>query len=146
MDSVEVRAREALRQIREFFEVDTDPLLRSIWPRVCETAGGLGVDLSDPMVRRTFLIAEQVLATHQEGDAEAGEELTVVALIALRTLLIGLATWPDMLAETCGMCGRTPAEGMAQVGGVRYCHGDATGPLPEPTCYMKASWRAVPMS
>jgi hypothetical protein len=36
----------------------------------------------------------------------------------------------------CGRCGR-PAEGLASIDGVRYCHGDTN---PAWTCYMTASY------
>lgn len=46
---------------------------------------------------------------------------------------------PRSGSETrCVLCGRDPATGYALIGDARLCHGDFE---PDPTCYMRASWR-----
>lgn len=47
----------------------------------------------------------------------------------------------DALAEvgTCGLCGATPAVGLAFIDGVRYCHDTVNRPPGYDTCYEKAS-------
>lgn len=42
-------------------------------------------------------------------------------------------TIADVESEACGMCGRTPAAGLAYVEGVRYCYG------PDEYCHKRAS-------
>lgn len=37
------------------------------------------------------------------------------------------------LDRRCGFCGRDPAQGLAMINGVYYCHAG-----PEPTCYMRS--------
>ena len=43
--------------------------------------------------------------------------------------------------DTCGWCGK-PAEGLATVGSVRYCHGEDD----DPTCYQKRHWAGSTMA
>lgn len=42
--------------------------------------------------------------------------------------------------EACGLCHKDPAEGLASVGAIRYCHEGGS-----PTCYERASGSAGPL-
>jgi hypothetical protein len=44
----------------------------------------------------------------------------------------------------CGRCGKDPADGLATINGVRYCHPDHTSGSGHPEdCYSLAQWEGL---
>lgn len=63
---------------------------------------------------------------------EIGDEFAMVDVVDDESEFLERAGIPD---GPCGRCGDHPT-GYAQIGGVRFCHGNEA----RPTCYERESW------